>query len=406
MQLKNTFLIYIILCLSILVPLTVEAAPTTSFAVQEIDGTPIIWNPTYIKVPNGSLTVSGRIATLDYAASFVPYTGATAAVNLGSYDFTTTGTIEGATLTEGGNAVVNEADSPDWSGTHNFGSATSVEIPNSSGVTVNAIGEIGFDTATTYFAQGQLVVYGNSAKIYQVGASNDPTDNYVPKYDAATDTVNWEAEAGGGAGVEDDAYGSGWDGDTTNAPSQNAVYDILSTSTTGATYREITFLPHTAGFDPTNPAIVDWVASSGTGLMRFPRAKFDDGENDTQHYTFIMPSDATASSAWILDIYSYSDEDVDENVVWGVQISATSDNDADNVEEQAADTVDTAIENYDKSEAKASCKVSMTIDYANCDGAVAGDEVDFIFYRVGADGSDDHTNEVYLRRLHLKIPRS
>jgi len=28
--------------------------------------------------------------------------------------------------------------------------------------------------------------------------------------------------------VEDDAYGSGWDDDTTNAPSQNAVYDILN----------------------------------------------------------------------------------------------------------------------------------------------------------------------------------
>jgi len=111
MQLKNTFLIYIILCLSILVPLTVEAAPTTSFAVQEIDGTPIIWNPTYLKVPNGSLTVSGRIATLDYAASFVPYTGATAAVNLGSYDFTTTGTIEGATLTEGGVGIYNITES-------------------------------------------------------------------------------------------------------------------------------------------------------------------------------------------------------------------------------------------------------------------------------------------------------
>ncbi|MBA7646730.1 hypothetical protein ES703_54496 [subsurface metagenome] len=29
------------------------------------------------------------------------------------------------------------------------------------------------------------------------------------------------------APVEDDAYGAGWDGDTTHAPSQNAVYDKI-----------------------------------------------------------------------------------------------------------------------------------------------------------------------------------
>lgn len=32
--------------------------------------------------------------------------------------------------------------------------------------------------------------------------------------------------------VEDDAYGAGWNGDTTNAPSQNSVYDIVSTTIT------------------------------------------------------------------------------------------------------------------------------------------------------------------------------
>ena len=174
----------------------------------------------------------------------------------------------------------------------------------------------------------------------------------------------------------------------------------------GATYRELTFLPHTAGFDVTNPALVDWVASSGTGLVKFPRAKFDDGENDTQHYTFVMPSDATASADLILEIHWYSDEDVAENVVWGVQISASTPNADTDVEAQAVDSVDTVTDSADGNGAKAPLMASLTIDYANMDGAVAGDEIDFIFYRVGADGSDNHTNEVYLRRLHLKIPRS
>jgi len=39
---------------------------------------------------------------------------------------------------------------------------------------------------------------------------------------------NWyEVTAGGAAGVEDDVYAAGWNGDQTNAPSQNAVYDYL-----------------------------------------------------------------------------------------------------------------------------------------------------------------------------------
>lgn len=35
------------------------------------------------------------------------------------------------------------------------------------------------------------------------------------------------AGSGSAANVENDVYGSGWNGDTTNAPSQNAVYDKI-----------------------------------------------------------------------------------------------------------------------------------------------------------------------------------
>ena len=152
--------------------------------------------------------------------------------------------------------------------------------------------------------------------------------------------------------------------------------------------------------------LIDVVESSGTGTPRFYRAKFDDGDNDALYYSFVMPSDATASQDLILDIYWYSDEDVAEDVVWGVQVSATTADDADNVEEQAADTVDTVTDSADASEAKALIKATITIDYANCDGAVAGDWVVLKFYRVGADGSDDHTNECYFVSGLLKIPRS
>lgn len=41
--------------------------------------------------------------------------------------------------------------------------------------------------------------------------------------------------AGGGASVSDDAYGAGWDGVTTIAPSKNAVYDKIETLSGGGT---------------------------------------------------------------------------------------------------------------------------------------------------------------------------
>jgi hypothetical protein len=44
--------------------------------------------------------------------------------------------------------------------------------------------------------------------------------------------LSW-ATAGGGS-VSDTAYGSGWNGDTTNAPSKNAIYDKLETIAAGA----------------------------------------------------------------------------------------------------------------------------------------------------------------------------
>lgn len=196
-----------------------------------------------------------------------------------------------------------------------------------------------------------------------------------------------------------------WDA-TDSALKKVDMGEVRGGAAGGATYREITLLPESAVLDDNSPATLSIVESTGTSTPRFRVAQFDDNEDDKLYWTFVMPSDATASQDLILDIYSYSDEDADENVVWAVQVSATSDNDGDNMTEQAADTADTATENYNKAEAYALCVVSLTIDYANCDGAVAGDTVTLCFYRDGDNGSDDHTNEVYLHSCHLKIPRS
>ena len=73
----------------------------------------------------------------------------------GMGNITSDGTIEGATLTEGGVAIINATEGGTWTGAHDFGGATSLEIPNTAGdVTVDAEGEIAVDTT-----QKQLAVY-------------------------------------------------------------------------------------------------------------------------------------------------------------------------------------------------------------------------------------------------------
>lgn len=257
-----------------------------------------------------------------------------------------------------------------------FGGATSFEVPNGTSGTTDAIGEFYYDSNgdNSTVIDGVLQGYGTANQYFFGCASYPSSDNDVMAYDSATNKVTWQAQAGGAGG--------------------------------GATYREITLLPESCVLDDTNPPLISVKESTGTGTPRFRVAQFDDGEDDKCYWTFVMPSDATASQDLILDIYWYSDEDVAENVVWAVQVSATTPDDADNMEEQAADDADTVTDSADSAEAKALIKATLTIDYANCDGAVAGDTVTLCFYRDGDNGSDSHTNEVFLHSCHLKIPRS
>ena len=256
-------------------------------------------------------------------------------------------------------------------GTAPFVITSTTEVANLKAATVGTITGLAPDTQNTYARTQYLIPYASTTTAMTGIAIGD----------------DGQILTSGGAGVapsfEDAAGGAG-----------------------GATYREMTLLPQGAVLDDDNPAVIDVVESTGTGTPRFYRAKFDDGDIDLLYYSFIMPSDATASADVILDIYWYSDEDVAENVVWGAQVSATTPDDADNCEEQAADTRDTVTDSADASEAKALIKATITIDYANMDGAVAGDWVVLSICRVGDDGSDTHSNECYFVSGLLKIPRS
>jgi len=66
----------------------------------------------------------------------------------------------------------------------------------------------------------------NAVEESHLKAVNTPTDEYCLEYEATTGDFEWEPCTAGS--VEDDIYGAGWDGDTTNSPSQNAVYDKVN----------------------------------------------------------------------------------------------------------------------------------------------------------------------------------
>jgi hypothetical protein len=60
-------------------------------------------------------------------------------------------------------------------------------------------------------------------------------------YSTTGATITWDDITGATVGarnacIEDDAYGAGWDGDTSHAPTQNAVYDKINAMKEGATY--------------------------------------------------------------------------------------------------------------------------------------------------------------------------
>ena len=197
-----------------------------------------------------------------------------------------------------------------------------------------------------------------------------------------------------------------------NVPTPAANDNDTSVATTafvqgeiGSAYYNIPIRIQGAGLDSTNPAIIDWISSSGTGTPKFPRLKFDDGDDDTAYFTVYVP-DSIGAGSWYTDVSTYSDEDVNENVIYATQISCTSDNDVDNMEEQAAGVADTCTANFDKTEAKARETCSIEMDSGSYDSVVAGDECVIIFYRDGDNGSDNHTNESYVTALNVRIPRN
>lgn len=89
-------------------------------------------------------------------------------------------------------------------GVYDFGGATSFEIPNGTSGTTDAAGEIYLDTDGNgaSITTGVLQIFDGTQNTYVVSATNYPsTDNDVPAYDSATNSVIWQAQSGAGGGI-------------------------------------------------------------------------------------------------------------------------------------------------------------------------------------------------------------
>lgn len=99
------------------------------------------------------------------------------------------------------NLKANSAD-PALTGVVNLGAVTSLEIPNSTTPTTDATGEIALDTSVPDH-KPMIQYYTGSENMTVIAiptADISTTDDFIIKYDAATNKFTMEADAGGGGG--------------------------------------------------------------------------------------------------------------------------------------------------------------------------------------------------------------
>jgi hypothetical protein len=108
-----------------------------------------------------------------------------------------------------------------WTGAHDFGGATSLEIPNSTSPTVNTNGQIAIDTSVADFSHGILKYYsGEEMMVVAMPAAQfvSPTDDYIVKYNSSSNEFELQiddtAASGLGQVAEDTSPQLGGDLDT------------------------------------------------------------------------------------------------------------------------------------------------------------------------------------------------
>lgn len=91
-----------------------------------------------------------------------------------------------------------------YSGTHDFGGATSLEVPNGTNPTVSSAGHLALDTDGdgSTVTTAVLKAHNGTGSVNIFGTTNYPSsDNDVMAFDSATNSVTWQAQSGAGGGI-------------------------------------------------------------------------------------------------------------------------------------------------------------------------------------------------------------
>lgn len=88
-----------------------------------------------------------------------------------------------------------------YTGTHDFGGADDLEIPNSATPTVDTNGQVAIDTSVTDLSHGLLKYFGGEEMgvvAMPIAEYTTPTDGHVVAYNATNDEFELVAQSGGG----------------------------------------------------------------------------------------------------------------------------------------------------------------------------------------------------------------
>lgn len=178
---------------------TTQGSLSTTIATNAVDGT----NIQLASEAQGDLMYADgtdwtRLAKSTTATRYLSNTGSSnnpawAAVDLSN----------GVTGTLADINVSNDLTLATVSGAVDLGGATSLEVPNGASVTTDAFGELAADNNAWATNRGALQFYDGSDSTYIVGVqvSDAPNDGDIPKYNSASGTITWEADAGAGGGA-------------------------------------------------------------------------------------------------------------------------------------------------------------------------------------------------------------
>jgi len=115
---------------------------------------------------------------------------------------TITGTANEITVTNGDG--VSGAPTLSLPAAIDLGGKDSLEIPNGTGPTTNAAGEVAIDTNGdgSTITTGVMQFYDGTRNLYVVSTTNFPSsDNDVAAFDSGTNSVTWQAQSGVGGGI-------------------------------------------------------------------------------------------------------------------------------------------------------------------------------------------------------------